>query len=167
MNQTPQMFLPGYWSGKLSTKTVTTVKEWNLLITQLFMVSILEHRTPLLKLLLKYITCQNTNQTSGTRALRLSHLPQREKSRWTTGKFITWSTHSKQCETTLRNFWKKWNKFPLTKALIQKPDSLMQSKVPSSKHWVINKYIIVTEDPRETSANSHGKLNPFLENMSF
>lgn len=43
----------------------------------------------------------------------------------------------------------------------------MRSKVPSSKHWVINKYITVTEDPRETSANSHGKLNPFLENMSF
>jgi len=43
----------------------------------------------------------------------------------------------------------------------------MQSEVPASKHWVINKYIIVTEDPRETSANSHGKLNPFLENMSF
>lgn len=57
--------------------------------------------------------------------------------------------------------------FLLTKALIQKRDPLMQSKAPSSKHWVINKYIIVTEEPRETSANSHGKLNPFLENMSF
>lgn len=43
----------------------------------------------------------------------------------------------------------------------------MWSKVPSSKHGVINKYIIVTKDPRETSANSHGKLNPSLENMSF
>lgn len=36
-----------------------------------------------------------------------------------------------------------------------------------SKPWVINKYIIVTKDPRETSANSHRKLNSFLENMSF
>lgn len=47
------------------------------------------------------------------------------------------------------------------------PDTLMGSKVPFSKPWVINKYIIVTKDPRETSATSHGKLNSFLQNMSF
>lgn len=43
----------------------------------------------------------------------------------------------------------------------------MRNKVFFSKPWVINKYITVTKDPRETSANSHGKLNSFLENMSF
>lgn len=43
----------------------------------------------------------------------------------------------------------------------------MGNKVPLSKPWVINRHIIVTKDSRETSANSHGKLNSFLENTSF